>query len=264
MSRGSKLGGMALGALLATLAVGGVRAPVAAADCSAPSISGTEGVGSPLTAKAGGCSDPFAPNVTLQWYRCTGSTPATCTTSVKPAQSSPSSYTPVVADVGMRLGVKQVASSVVLGEEDWRLTGPVPQPPGPPPPPPPPSGGGGGSATPLLSPFPVVIVAGRLTSRGARVTRLSVRAPAGSRVLGRCRGRTCPVHRLRTRVGPGRSVRLRRFQSRLRSKTVLVLLVTKPGFIGKYTRFRIRRGKPPKRTDLCVQPGETTGSACPA
>jgi hypothetical protein len=59
-------------------------------------------------------------------------------------------------------------------------------------------------------------------------------------------------------------VRIPRFQRRFRAGTVLEVLVTKPGFVGKYTRFRIRKRRPPLRTDLCVQPGATTGSACPA
>jgi hypothetical protein len=263
ISRARKLGLTALAVLLAAALGAAVRAPAAMADCGAPSISGTLAVGSTVTAKAGSCSDPIPPNVQLTWYRCTGSTPATCTTQVKPAQSSPSAYTPTAADVGMRLGVKQEAT-VLLTEVDWRQTDVVPQPVGPPPPPPGGGdGGGGGNATPFMSPFPVVIVAGRLTRRGASVRRLSVRGPAGARVLGRCRGRSCPARRARKVIGPNGTARLRRFQRRLRARTVLEVLVTQPGVIGKYTRFRIRRGLPPKRVDMCVQPGEKTGSRCP-
>jgi hypothetical protein len=260
-SRARRLGVTALAVLGALLALAAVRAPAAAAECAAPQISGDAVVGGTLTARKGNCSDPFQPNVTVEWYRCTGTTAATCTTSVKPAQSSPSTYAPAAADVGLRLGVKQVATTVVVTEDDWTFTDVIPQPTQPPPP----GGGGppGGTVTPFMSPFPVVVVAGRLTKRGARVTRLSIKGPAGARVLARCRGRSCPARSARAIVSPNGTARIRRFQRRLRAKTVLEVLVTKPGFIGKYTRFRIRKGLPPRRTDLCVQPGERTGSRCP-
>jgi hypothetical protein len=254
----SRLRLLAAGVLASVLA-GLALAEPATADCEPPSIDGDVLVGSMLRAEAGSCSDSLA-NVSLEWYRCTGTTPATCTTSVKPGQSSPSSYTPTAEDVGARLGVKQVATVAVLPPEvDWTLTGVIPQPTSPPPPPPP-----GEAATPLLSPFPIVTIAGRLTRRGARLTRLSVRGPSDSNVRARCRGRSCGARSARATIGPRGSVRIRRFQRRLRAGTVLVVLVTKPGFVGKYTRFRIRRGRPPLRTDLCVQPGATTGSDCPA
>jgi hypothetical protein len=239
-----------------------------AANCGKPSISGSAEVGGTLTAEAGACTDPFPPNVELAWYRCTGATAASCGAQpVKAAQSSPSSYTPTSSDVGSRLGVKQTASGGLppFSDEDWEFTGVVPQPTSsPPPPPPPPGGGGGGSAAPLLSPFPIVTIAGRLIRRGARLTRLSVRGPSASDVRVRCRGRSCRRRSARATIGPRGSVRIPRFQRRFRAGTVLEVLVTKPGFVGKYTRFRIRRRRPPLRTDLCVQPGATTGSACPA
>ena len=44
----------------------------------------------------------------------------------------------------------------------------------------------------LMSPFPVVRIAGRVSRRGARIRRLSVNAPPGSSVKIRCIGRGCP------------------------------------------------------------------------
>jgi hypothetical protein len=253
-----------LPALAVVLATMGLGAPAAnAANCAAPSISGTAEVGGTVTATAGTCSDLLAPDVNLAWYRCTGTTPASCGAQpVKAAQPSPSSYTIGADDVGARLGVKQTATGgLPFTDEDWTFTGVIPQPPIPPPPPPPP--GGGGSAVPLLSPFPVVTIAGRLTrSGGARLTRVSVRAPTGSKVLVRCRG--CRPRSARFTVGPRGSVRLRRFQRRLPPGAVLELVITKPGFIGKYTSFLIRKRRPPVRTEQCVLPGTTTGAACPA
>jgi hypothetical protein len=257
---------LAAAVLVAVLGALALPAPEARAECGAPSISGEEQVASTLTASAGTCTGFPPPNVSLEWYRCTGAEPASCTTSIRAAQSSPSSYTPTAADVGARLGVKQVATiaPALPPEVDWRLTDVIPQPTSPPPPPPPPPGGGGGTAAPLLSPFPIVTIAGRLIRRGARLTRLSVRGPSASDVRVRCRGRSCRRRSARATIGPRGSVRIPRFQRRFRAGTVLEVLVTKPGFVGKYTRFRIRRRRPPLRTDLCVQPGATTGSACPA
>ena len=257
---------MALGALLATVALAVVRAPEAVgAICGAPSISGTEQAGSTLEAEAGSCSDLFAPDVTLEWYRCSAAAPASCTTPVKSAQPSPSSYTASAADAGLRLGVKQVASGgLPPTDEDWAFTGVIAAPPAPPPggdpggPPPGPSG------APLLSPFPVVVIAGRLTRRGARFTKLAVRGPRASTVRVRCRGRGCPKRTVRRTIGRRGSVRLRRFQTVLRYGIVLELVIAKPGYVGKFTSFQIRRRRPPLRTDLCVQPGATTPGPCPA
>jgi hypothetical protein len=126
-------------------------------------------------------------------------------------------------------------------------------------------GGSGGRGRPaLLAPFPVVAIGGRLTRAGARLTLLTVRGPVGARVLARCRGRGCPARWIRGRVGRSRKLRLRRFERWLRAGTVLEVLVTGPGRVGKYSRFTIRRGKPPARKDACVAPGSTRPSACPS
>jgi hypothetical protein len=41
------------------------------------------------------------------------------------------------------------------------------------------------------------------------------------------------------------------------------VMVSRQGEIGKYTRFLIRRGKPPRRTDLCLVSGSTEPTECP-
>lgn len=265
---------MAFAVLPMVLALAAARAPEAeAAICGAPAISGTERAGSTLTAQAGSCADIFAPDVTLEWYRCSGTTPATCTTRVKAAQPSPSSYTATAADTGLRLGVKQLASGgLPPTDEDWDLTGviaaaPTPPPggePGGPPQSPPQGPPTSPPAAPLLSPFPVVAIAGRITRRGARFTKLVVRGPRGARVRLRCSGGGCPQRTGRRTIGRRGFVRLRRFQTVLRHGTVLEVRVTKPGHVGKFASFRIRRRKPPLRTDLCVQPGARTPAPCPA
>ena len=131
--------------------------------------------------------------------------------------------------------------------------------------PPPPSG-----ARPAqIAPYATVRIAGRVTRRGARVDVLSVRAPRDSRVTVRCRGRDCPtrsqsrivsasapVARANTRVS------FRTMQRHLRGGTVLEVSVTKDGMIGKFTRFVIRAGKPPLRSDLCLAPGSVRPTRC--
>jgi PKD domain len=115
----------------------------------------------------------------------------------------------------------------------------------------------------LMSPYPVVRLAGRLTATGARVRRLSVsRAPQCAVVAVSCRGRSCPARRLTRFTGRG-PLRFRRFERRLRAGVVLTVRISKGASIGKLTEFRIRSGKAPRRRDRCLRPGERRGSACP-
>ena len=115
----------------------------------------------------------------------------------------------------------------------------------------------------LMSPFPVVRIVGRLTPGGARIRVLSVRAPARASILVRCRTRGCTRRSRSSGRGMRRAVRFRRFERRLRAGTVIEVLVGRADAIGKFTRFRIRRGRAPARRDLCLIPGQTRGSECP-
>jgi PKD domain len=116
---------------------------------------------------------------------------------------------------------------------------------------------------PLLSPFPVVRLAGRLTETGARIRLLTVRAPICSRVTTRCRGRSCPFRR-RTKLAGRKVTRIRAIQGKNLSAGVrLEVLISKRDRIGKYTRFRIRRDRPPLRLDRCLRFGDTRGTPCP-
>ena len=105
----------------------------------------------------------------------------------------------------------------------------------------------------MLSPFPVVRIKGRATPWGARITLLSVRAPLGARVRVRCFGRGCPLRHYGRRARTS-AVRVYPFQRHLAAGVILEVRVTRGDEIGKYTRFRIRRGAPPKRRDLCLPP----------
>jgi hypothetical protein len=115
----------------------------------------------------------------------------------------------------------------------------------------------------LMSPYPVVRLAGRLTRRGARIRVLSVsRAPKCAVVEVSCRGRSCPTRRVSRFMGRG-PLRFQRFERRLSTGTVLTVRISKGRSIGKYTQFRIREARGPDRRDRCLRPGERRGSRCP-
>jgi PKD domain len=134
----------------------------------------------------------------------------------------------------------------------------------------------GGSSLRLMSPFPVVRVSGVLKRRGIKLRLLSVSAPAGATVRVRCNGRGCAFRARTKTVGtrtlrkPGRAgtsavVRIRRLGRRvLQVGTTVRVYVTSPSSVGKYTRLRVRRGKPPARIDRCVLPSAERPAACPS
>jgi hypothetical protein len=107
----------------------------------------------------------------------------------------------------------------------------------------------------LMSPFPVVRIRGRLTSRGVVISLLTIRAPRGALVTAKCSGKGCPKKTLKARASKKGVVRLRKLERSLRAGVKITILVTQKGRIGKYTRFTILKGKAPTRRDLC-----TTGS----
>jgi hypothetical protein len=41
------------------------------------------------------------------------------------------------------------------------------------------------------------------------------------------------------------------------------VFVTKPGLIGRYARFKVRKAKPPARVDGCLSPGAESPAPCP-
>jgi hypothetical protein len=115
-------------------------------------------------------------------------------------------------------------------------------------------------APPLLNPFPVVRIVGQLTTSGARISFLSVRAPVCTRVTTICRGRTCPFKRHTQLVGRN-GIRVQPLAGKaLRAGVRIDVLVTKRDRLGKFTRLTIRRGKPPARIDRFLQFGQTPPS----
>jgi hypothetical protein len=122
----------------------------------------------------------------------------------------------------------------------------------------------------LMSPFPLVRLAGLIYPRSVKVTVLSVRAPVGARISVRCRGRACPMRSTVRRVAAkGRrtaaTVPFGRLKNRrLTPGTKVEVRVTAAGRIGKYTSFTFRTGAAPRRVDRCLIPGRAAPAACPA
>jgi PKD repeat protein len=113
----------------------------------------------------------------------------------------------------------------------------------------------------FLQPSPVVRLNGDILSTGARVRVLGVRAPRGSLVIVKCRGKGCPVERRRKRIKKA-PVRFKTFERVLRAGIRLEVLVEKPHTIGDYTRFTIRAGKSPMRKDACLAAGTARRIRC--
>jgi PKD domain len=114
----------------------------------------------------------------------------------------------------------------------------------------------------LLSPFPIVRLAGSVTQAGTYIRVLAVSAPRGARASVRCRGGGCPVRRAERVVGR-RPVRFAVLQRLMPANTVLEVLVHRGDQIGKYTRFKLRADRRPRRTDGCLWPGTARMAPCP-
>jgi hypothetical protein len=126
-------------------------------------------------------------------------------------------------------------------------------------------------AATLMEPFPIVRIAGRETGSGVKLTLVTVSAPVSARVTVRIRG-TGVRSTTQSRVAaatkqtgtPGTALlSFPRFARSLAAGAVLEIRVTKAGQIGKLTRFQPRRGKLPRRTDICLSTGEKP-IPCPA
>jgi hypothetical protein len=104
----------------------------------------------------------------------------------------------------------------------------------------------------VIRPFPVVRMRGVLTSTGAKVTVLSVRAPRTAKITLRCQGKSCPASRWSRAERKSRLTRMSRFERGLRAGVRITISVTRRGYVGKRTTFVIRRGKAPLRADRCL------------
>jgi hypothetical protein len=121
----------------------------------------------------------------------------------------------------------------------------------------------------LMSPFPIVRVVGSTTPRGVKISRMTVRAQVGARVVSRCAdiGGRCPYREratlIRGPLGQVRTVRIGAFERIFRAGVVLRVFVAQAGRTGKFTSFRVRRGRPPTRVDHCLVGVVLSPIACP-
>jgi hypothetical protein len=124
----------------------------------------------------------------------------------------------------------------------------------------------------LLQPFPIVRLVASNTAAGIKLVLLTVLAPVRARITLTCRGHGCPARRAtRVALPRGRNhkaavlVAFRRFEhALLKPGLVLEIRVWRPGEIGKYTKFVIRRGKLPVRLDTCLNPTDSKPMTCPS
>jgi PKD repeat protein len=118
----------------------------------------------------------------------------------------------------------------------------------------------------LLSPFPVVRLVGQAYARRTVVSLLAVRAPRGSLVRVRCKGKggACPKAARRKRSQGRKTLRFKAFEGSIRAGAKLEIFVVRSGRIGKFTRFKLRSSKIPLRTDACVVPGKRKPRPCPS
>jgi hypothetical protein len=249
-----------LGTASADSAATGVVLAISPTNSVPPAVAGTFSQGGLVSASRGIWSGTPTISFAYQWQRC-GPGCADI-----PGQTA-TSYRLTAADVGKRVRVAVTAtnlggSQTAFSSQSSVVLGPATPPPRSIPPPTP-------TPTPTpkpkptkLKPFPVVVIAGRFTQSGVILTKLTVRAPKNSKVTVLCRGKDCPKKSASRRVGASRKIRLRSYQRRLRAGTVLKIFIRKAGKIGKYTRFLIRRGKPPARRDRCLVPGKTQPVRC--
>jgi hypothetical protein len=268
-------------AALATWTVLALAAAPASADqppvfTTAPTIAGNPTVGGTLRVVAAWSGMP-APTPVYEWQRC-DVTGMSCTVI---GSTCTNTYAPTFDDFGQRIlarvdlfnpaGVATAntpLSDLILGgaspatptttTTSCAASSPPPAPsPAPSPPPP----GAAIARVAYLQPFPVVRIRGYATRRGMRITLLSVRGPRSASVSAACAGAGCPHG---VAFGPrALPVRLRAFERYLAAGTVLRLRVTGGTAIGKYTSFRIRARRAPRRIDRCLLPGRWAPAACP-
>jgi hypothetical protein len=245
-----------------------------------PDVTGTAQVGQTVRAvDATWTGDDV--KASWMWLRCTSREVKDCR-GISGTNST--SYRITGADLGRRMRVLLMLSNesgsawAISPESNVVAAGASSPPPTPTPTPTPPASGSpqpspAPSPTPaapvatpapaptMMKPFPVVRIRGSLTRTGAKVSLLTVKAPKGSAISLRCFGRSCPKRKW---AHAASVTRIFAFQKRLRAGTRIVITVTRPNRIGKHTTFVIRKGKPPKRVDRCLYPGQKKPTTCAA
>jgi hypothetical protein len=289
----------ALGGALA-LAFGGVaeaqdRIGSGVSIVTIPTITGSPVIGSTLAAGGGrwASANPRDTLVRWEWWRCPNASAQNCQIINRSNDTVISwpFYRLTDADANSWIAV---ARYVQLGQASVLMasstTGPVrpeatpvptpePTPVATPAPAPAPAPAAAPAATPVptsgqvlhnsstrkvMKPTPQVRMTGVLTTWGADVNTLSIRAPRTATITIRCSGSSCPRKRwASTRTRKRTNMRASAFERVFAAGTTLTVSITRKGYIGKRTTFKIRQGKAPLRRDTCLS---TSGKAqkCPA
>jgi hypothetical protein len=261
------LGACALSlAVLWLPATGRAQAPSPLLNMTPPKVVGSASVGHILTGTPGVWTGEAPLELGYQWRRCEIAGPCTDI----PGASTPS-YSVGPGDIGLRIRFRVIASSggatAVLDSEPTETVPGEPERAAPAPretaaTPPASAPASSPVRARLIAPFPVVRITGWYTARWTVFSRVTVRAPAGVLVTIRCTGRGCPFRHRRRTVSRRALVHIAAFERRFRPGVRLLLVVTEPGRIGKYTRIRVRRSRAPARRDACVMPGGAQPVAC--
>ena len=234
-----------VGAVAGALAVPGSAAAETRPALTSVSIQGSAVVGQTFWATFEAAGDPPT-TIEYRWRRCEADKPDDCD-DIKNAEAA--TYTMTPTDLGFRLRVRVKLKNSDGDDEDESFPTavvsalPLPQP--------------APAAPPPLWPFPVVSVGAYILDHGSRIVLWRVQAPRGAKIEVRCRGPGCPLRRRSFRPG-----RIRPLERYLRAGVAITIRVTRPGFIGKYTRVVIRSRKPPRRRDACLFPGDLRPRPC--
>ncbi|MEA2331376.1 MAG: hypothetical protein QOH58_1514 [Thermoleophilaceae bacterium] len=101
-------------------------------------------------------------------------------------------------------------------------------------------------------------------ARGIELKSLLVRVPGRSTVTVKCKGHGCPRGALRKRAKKTAQLRFKKLEGSLRAGTQITVIVTRPGYIGQYTTYKVRgKNRRPVRRELCIWPGAKKPRACP-
>ncbi len=122
---------------------------------------------------------------------------------------------------------------------------------------------------PLMRPFPVVRIVSTRSATRVRVKLLRIEAPPGATVTVSCTGKGCPLHALSKLVARPKakssgtpSLTFPGAQRSFPAGVALEIRIAAAGEIGKYTRFGIRKGKLPIRSDACLNAREPRPVPC--
>ena len=122
---------------------------------------------------------------------------------------------------------------------------------------------------PLMRPFPVVRIVSTRSATRVRVKLLRIEAPPGATVTVSCTGKGCPLRALSKLVARPKakssgtpSLTFPGAERSFPAGVALEVRIAAAGEIGKYTRFGIRKGKLPIRSDACLNAREPRPVPC--